>query len=118
LAKKLFGRLFVGVDGIVEKKEDPFVLFQKRFKLPENGGNTSVAQPVAIHDVDVAEVVTEGAASGSLHHVGGEVALDVECTLPNNTLNREVGEGGHAVLRLEGTGKFMVMSGKEGTGGD
>ena len=102
MAKELFGILFVGVDGVVEKEEDPFVLFQESFDLPEDGGNASVAQTVAIHDVDVAEVATEGAASGSLHHVGGEVALDVECALLNNALNGEVGKGGNPVLRLEG----------------
>ncbi len=110
LAKELFGILFVGVDGVVEKEENPFVLFQKGFNLPENGGNGSVAQTVAIHDVDVAEVATEGAATGGLHHVGGEVALDVERTLPNNTLNREVGKGGNPVLRLEGTSKQILLN--------
>ena len=109
LAKELFGILFVGVDGVVEKEEDPLVLFQKRFNLPENGGNASVAQSVAIHDMDVAEVATEGAASGGLHHVGGEVALDVERTLPNNTLNREVGKCGNPILRLEGAGKQILL---------
>jgi len=109
LAKKLFGILFVGVDGVVEKEEDLFILFQKRFDLPENSGNASVAQSVAIHDVDVAEVATEGAASGGLHHIGGEVALDVERTLPDNTLNREVGKGDNPVLRLEGTGKQIRL---------
>ena len=110
LAKELFGILFVGVDGVVEKEEDPLVLFQKRFNLPENGGNAPVTQTVAIHDVDVAEVATEGAATGGLHHVGGEVALDVERTLPNNTLNGEVGEGGNPVLRLEGTSKQILLN--------
>ena len=109
LAKELFGILFVGVDGIVEKEKDPFVLFQKRFNLPENGGNTPVAQTVAIHDVHVAEVATEGAATGGLHHVGSEVALDVECALPNNALNREVGEGGNPVLQLEGASKQILL---------
>ena len=109
LAKKLFGILFVGVDGVVEKEENPFVLFQKGFNLPENSGNASVAQTVAIHDMHVAEVATEGAASGGLHHVGGEVALDVEGTLPNNTLNREVGKGGNPILRLEGASKQILL---------
>ncbi len=109
LVKELFGILFVGIDGVVEKEEDPFVLFQKGFNLPENGGNGSVAQSVAIHDVDVAEVATERAATGGLHHVGGEVALDVKRSLVNNTLNREVGEGGNPVLRLEGTGKQIRL---------
>ena len=109
LAKELFGILFVGVDGVVKKEEDPFILFQKRFDLPENDGNASVAQTVAIHDVDVAEVATEGAATGGLHHVGGEVALDVERTLPDNALNGEVGKGGNPVLRLEGTGKQILL---------
>ncbi len=109
MAKELFGVLFVSVDGVVEKEEDPFVLFQKRFNLPENGGNASVAQTVAIHDVDVAEVATEGATSGVLHHVGGEVALDVERTFLNNALNREVGKGGNPVLRLQGTGKQILL---------
>ncbi len=109
LAKELFGILFVGVDGVVEKEENPLVLFQKGFNLPENGGNGSVAQSVAIHDVDVAEVATEGAASGGLHHVGGEVALDVERTFLNNTLNREIGKGGNPILRLEGTGKQSLL---------
>jgi hypothetical protein len=105
----LFGILFVGVDGVVEKEEDPLVLFQECFNLPENGGDAPVTQSVAIHDVDVAEVATEGAASGGLHHVGGEVALDIERTLLNNALNREVGEGGNPILRLEGTGEQILL---------
>ena len=109
LAKELFGILFIGVNGVVKKKEDSLVLFQKHFNLPENGGDASVAQTVAVHDVDVAEVATEGAASGGLHHVGGEVALDVERTLLNNALNREVGKGVNPVLRLEGASKQILL---------
>ena len=109
LAKELFGILFVGVDGVVEEEEDPFILFQEGFNLPENGGNGSVAQSVAVHDVDVAEVATEGATTGCLHHVGSEVALDVERTLVNNALNREIGEGVNPILRLEGIGKQILL---------
>ena len=68
-----------------------------------------MAQTVAVHDVDVAEVATEGAASGGLHHVGGEVALDVKRTLVNNTFNREIGEGVNPILRLEGIGKQILL---------
>ena len=109
LAKELFSILFVGVDGVVEEEEDPFILFQKCFNLPENGGNASVTQTVAIHDMHVAEVATEGAATGGLHHIGGEVALDVERTLSNNALNREIGKGGNPILRLEGTSKQILL---------
>jgi len=64
---------------------------------------------VDVHDVDVAEVATEGAASGGLYHVGGEVALNIERTLPNNTFNREIGKGGNPVLRLEGVSKQILL---------
>jgi len=99
--KEFFGIELIGVNGIVKKKEDPFVLFEKIFNLPKHGGNGAVTKPVAVHDVHVAEVAVVGAPPRGLHHVGGEIAANIESALADNAIDREIGKGLNPVLRFE-----------------